>query len=120
MQRVWSFTTRLSNDRFDLADSVVSSAQQFRDFLADLVYIGPLRDYPERQYVFGGSFSENVGKSGKMVPDILFTHREVLKQVGDVFERFHLRYELELATGSTDSLEDVFALRLRIRHQESV
>jgi hypothetical protein len=115
LQRVWSFAARFPGNPLDASQIAVAVGQQMREFLAQLVYIGPLREFPERQYVFGGSLTENVGKSGRMVPDILFTHRAVIDQVNEQFDRFRLGYDLELATGGTESLEDVFALRLKDR-----
>jgi len=37
-----------------------------------MIYIGPLRDYPERHYIFSGNLAEHVGKSGKMAGDTLY------------------------------------------------
>jgi AAA15 family ATPase/GTPase len=85
-----------------------------RQFIENTIYIGPLRDYPERHYIYSGNLSDHVGKTGKMVPDVLFKNPEVLNSVNRQLERFNLRYELKVRSSGNDEVEmhDVFALRL--------
>jgi predicted ATPase len=61
-----------------------------------------------------GNLSKEVGKSGKMLPDVLFKNSELLKQVNEQFERFKLGYELKVSSFSDETSEtsDLFALRL--------
>jgi len=93
---------------------VVVAANLLQSALENTIYIGPLRDYPERHYIFSGNLSEQVGKSGKMVPDVLFKRRDLLDQVNQQLEAFGLGYELKVSSvNDLDSdLQDVFALRL--------
>ncbi|GET42902.1 hypothetical protein MiSe_77200 [Microseira wollei NIES-4236] len=99
----------------NLTQIALSASEMFRHCLESLIYIGPLREYPERLYVLSGNSSQQVGKSGKMVSDILFRNPELLKQVNEQLERFGLGYELKVASYTnkeTSELSDVFALRL--------
>ncbi|MBD2184326.1 AAA family ATPase [Aerosakkonema funiforme] len=99
----------------DVLGVTLQACSMFRRFLESLIYIGPLRDYPERLYILSGNSSQQVGKSGKMVSDILFRNPELLKQVNEQLERFGLEYELKVASYTnkeTSELSDVFALRL--------
>lgn len=99
----------------DFSELTLLSCSTFRRFLDSTIYIGPLRDYPERLYILSGNSSQQVGKSGKMVSDILFRNPELLKQVNAQLERFGLGYELKVASYTnyeTSELSDVFALRL--------
>lgn len=93
---------------------VVFAASLLQSSLENTIYIGPLRDYPERHYIFSGNLTEQVGKSGKMVPDVLFKRRDLLEQVNQQLEIFGLGYELKVSSvNDRDSdLQDVFALRL--------
>jgi hypothetical protein len=93
---------------------VVAAAKLLQMFLSKMIYIGPLRDYPERHYIFSGNLAAHVGKSGKMVPDILFKNKALLKQVNDQLESFGLDYSLEVSSISDNNsdLNDVFSLRL--------
>jgi hypothetical protein len=86
----------------------------FRRALESTIYLGPLRDFPERHYVFSGNLAEHVGKSGKMVPDVLFKNPALLKRVNEQFEKFGVEYELRVSSGGAETLElhDVFALGL--------
>ena len=99
----------------DVLGITLQSCSMFRRFLESFIYIGPLREYPERLYILSGNSSQQVGKSGKMVSDILFRNPELLKQVNEQLERFGLEYELKVASYTnkdTSELSDVFALRL--------
>jgi hypothetical protein len=106
---------------YDLASVpglVIFTANWLQSALESSIYIGPLRDYPERHYIFSGNLTEQVGKSGKMVPDVLFKRRDLLDQVNQQLETFGLGYELKVSSvNDRDSdLQDVFALRLFDKH----
>ncbi|MBI3799524.1 MAG: AAA family ATPase [Deltaproteobacteria bacterium] len=53
----------------------------FLQLIKDMIYLGPLRSYPERLYTSSGNVSDHVGKFGERLPDILFRDRELLNQV---------------------------------------
>jgi hypothetical protein len=101
-------------DLSTIAGLVIFAASTLQNSLESTIYIGPLRDYPERHYIFSGNLTEQVGKSGKMVPDVLFKRRDLLDQVNQQLESFGLGYELKVSSvNERDSdLQDVFALRL--------
>ncbi len=73
-----------------LAGLVVFAASSLRAVFESIIYIGPLRDYPERHYIFSGNLAKHVGKSGKMVPDVLFKSDDLVKQVNLQLESFGL------------------------------
>jgi hypothetical protein len=87
---------------------------EFRRLVEGAVYLGPLRDYPARYYVFTGSLTSQVGKSGKAVPDVLFKNPDLLREVNDRMHRFNMGYELKVSSVNDESsdLFGVFALRL--------
>jgi len=79
-----------------------------KDYLHRIIYIGPLREYPERVYSYSGNIPSNVGKSGKYTPDILMKRKDLVDKVNDWFKRFEIRYKLDV-----DSLKrNLFALIL--------
>lgn len=94
--------------------ATISAAAHIRHFLESIVYLGPLREYPERHYIFSGNLADDVGKTGRMVPDVLFKDKALLQKVNDHFESFGIGYRLEVASvgESRSELHDVFALRL--------
>ena len=98
----------------DFSELTLLTCSRFRRFLESVIYIGPLRDYPERIYILSGNLSKEVGKSGKMLPDVLFKNPDLLKQVNEQFNRFGLGYELKVSsfTDETSGISDLFALRL--------
>lgn len=79
-----------------------------KEYLRRIIYIGPLREYPERVYSYSGNIPSNVGKSGKYTPDILMKKPELVNKVNDWFARFKIGYKLNV-----DSLKrNLFALTL--------
>jgi predicted ATPase len=49
---------------------------QFEQFFSRMFYLGPLRDYPKRQYTWGGSRPSDMGRRGENVVDALLASAE--------------------------------------------
>jgi hypothetical protein len=98
----------------NLSVLALTVAPMVRRVLDETLYIGPLRNFPERYFMYSGISSDYVGKSGNFVPDILVSDTELLAKVNEQFERFDLGYELKLSSLSdeTTAVHDLFALRL--------
>lgn len=91
------------------------ASQMVRKFLDEMIYLGPLRDFPERHYVFSGNVTGQVGKTGRLVPDLLYKNRRLLKQVNEILEAFGIGYDLVITGSPEGELNDVFSIRLRDR-----
>lgn len=89
----------------DVSLFALTSANLIKKLLKDVEYIAPLREYPERFYIYGGNPLESVGSSGKMVFDVLFNNPELLDKVNDEFKRFGTDYELRLSPYMKDKSE---------------
>ncbi|NLX95192.1 MAG: AAA family ATPase [Rhodopirellula sp.] len=86
---------------------------ELREMLERMLYLGPLREYPERHYIFSGNLVKEVGKSGKGMPDLLFRHKATLvKRVNEWLEKFGVDYSIDVRTVKDPDVEDVFTLRL--------
>ena len=98
----------------EIGGLVLHAGYLLKKFIAETIYIGPLREYPERYYVFSGNPSETVGKSGSLLPDVLFKNKAILARLNEKLRDFGLDYELRIPTVSEEEreLQDVFALRL--------
>jgi hypothetical protein len=94
----------------DLPNVLMFAADSLRYELDSIVYLGPLRQEPGRHYIFGGSVAENVGKSGRFIPDTLFKNRLLVSQVNEQFKKFGIQYALQIVSSS--ELSGVFALSL--------
>ena len=107
----WDFTKSLP----DLSALTLYASSLFRDFLSSIVYLGPLRNNPERHYIYSGNLTDQVGKTGRYVPDTLFKDVDLLAKVNQQFEKFKLDYELRVScVGDEDhDLHDVFSLSLQ-------
>ena len=80
----------------------------FKEYLRRIIYIGPLREYPERVYSYSGNIPSDVGKSGKYTPDILMKRKDLVNKVNNWFKQFKIGYKLDV-----DSLKrNLFALTL--------
>lgn len=96
-------------------DLTLMASSLLRNYLKDLVYIRPLRAYPERLYIFSENINEQVGQTGKMIANTLYKNPEVLYAVNKQLELFDLGYEIKIANfkdSDTSDLSDVFAIRL--------
>ena len=89
----------------DVSLFALTAANLIKKLLKDVEYIAPLREYPERFYIYGGNPLESVGSSGKMVFDVLFNNPELLDKVNDEFKRFGTDYELRLSPYMKDKSE---------------
>lgn len=49
---------------------------QFEELFANLFYLGPLREYPKRQYSWAGAQPADMGRRGERVVDALLASRE--------------------------------------------
>ena len=90
----------------------ITAANTIKEFLKRVYYIAPLREYPERYYIYGGNRVDDVGISGQMVPDILFD-QAILAKVNEEIRRFTGRkYGLKVSRFYNDSeASDIFALQ---------
>jgi hypothetical protein len=90
----------------------------FRDFVDSIVYLGPLRENPERHYIFSGNPTQHVGKTGKMVPDLLFKNRKLVEHLNEKLSTFGVGYKVQVSSVSAETLElhDVYALSLTDIH----
>ena len=61
-----------SRARFQNADFLADLALQTEKFFSRIQYLGPLREYPRRTYLWSGDSPENVGQKGELtIPAIL-------------------------------------------------
>ena len=81
--------------------------------LEQLIYLGPLREYPERHYIYSGNIVTNVGKSGRFMADLLFRDDEVVDTLNEWLDRFGIGYRLSVKTLRDPEIKDLFAIRLR-------
>lgn len=84
-------------------------SSSFGDDLWNLLYVGPLREYPERVYRLGGGAPRDVGESGKHVPAILHSSQNLEAQTNRDLQTFDVGYAIEVDRSS----DYVFELRLR-------
>ena len=86
----------------------------FRQFLENVLHLGPLRHYPERYFMFSGMRRKYVGKTGTFVPDILINDKEILYRVNEQFDRFKLGYELKVSplSDQASQIQDLYTIRL--------
>lgn len=75
-------------------DYALGIADEVRQLLEAIVYVGPLREYPERHYVFTGNAAVDVGRTGGRLPDALFPNDSLVNEVNEVFSEFGIPYRI--------------------------
>ena len=68
---------------------------QLEQFFGRLFYLGPLRDYPKRQYSWAGAQPADMGRRGEKVVDALLVSREAGKTIYQGRRRGRPRLTLE-------------------------
>ena len=68
----------------------------FRQLLENMVYLGPLRSRPERDYEFSGDTTDYVGQSGEHWPSILYKSWKRAEQANTDLERLGVKYRLKI------------------------
>ncbi len=98
-----------------LLETSFYSSSLLQDFLGEMVCIGPMRDYPERFYIFSGNSTKQVGRSGTSTSDLLFRDPQLLQQVNDRIKEFEIGYQIKVISfqdQGSDAESDVYAIRL--------
>jgi len=102
-------------DYRDVSLIMLTLSNMIKRFLKRIVYLAPLRDYPERYYIYGGNPVQNVGVSGQMVPDILFSDDETLNKVNEAIMLFTKKdYILKVSklSDAQSVTSEIFTLQL--------
>ena len=66
----------------------------FSNAMESIIYLGPLRSYPERIYAISSKDSRTTGIRGEHTHDILFRSEETVESVNKWFEKFSIPYSL--------------------------
>ena len=99
----------------DVSPFTLQACSTFRRLLEDLVYLGPLRSYPERYYEFSGDTTNYVGQTGEYLPSLLFQRPVLVEQINEDLERLKVKYQLKVSKLQYEegpSPSNVFSLRL--------
>ena len=72
----------------------ISSRMSYDHTLDSIIYLGPLRSYPERIYTVSGSHRISTGVRGEFTPNILYNNLETIGKANYWFERFGIPYDL--------------------------
>lgn len=88
---------RLPQQTMSLLRSL-DSRRSYDNVLDSIIYLGPLRSYPERIYTVSGRNRLSTGVRGEFTPHVLYNNTELLAQVNKWFNRFRMPYELTVST----------------------
>lgn len=97
---------------FELDDLLILTGINYKKELSSITYLGPLREYPERHYIFSGSSPISVGKSGKNMSDMLFRNQSLIREVNDWLNRFEINYSMKINKIDDSEITDVYSMRL--------
>jgi hypothetical protein len=97
---------------FDLAFFLTTIGFGLEDEFERLTYVGPLREFPERNYIFSAGGEKSVGLRGENLPGILFSSLAHIKELNRLADLMQLGYEVSVHRSSDSELDNVFAVRL--------
>lgn len=85
----------------------------FGQLMNSLCYLGPLRTYPERQYLISGGDMESVGKSGEHTSQILYCSPPAFRtRLNRWLTQFDISYSLRIDRIQHDLIGEVVAMKL--------
>lgn len=70
---------------------------EFENLFSGVFYLGPLRDYPQRQYPWGGSKPGNIGVRGERVVDAILSARDDGAYISPGYKKRRLTLEERIA-----------------------
>lgn len=102
----------------DVVALAVKAGRLMETALDRLYPMGPYRRPPERWYIFTGTSPQDVGYRGELLPDLLFRHPKLVKDVNEWLDRLEVGYHLKVQPVGTKA-RDLFEVRLldRRRHR---
>lgn len=89
-----------------------------RDLLYDVVYIGPIRQTPQREYLLGKDLVDHVGPTGDRIFELFCQKPYLITLVNEWLEKFNLEYQISFTIWLDGDLytptdEDDFADKLK-------
>ena len=75
----------------------LDSRRSYDNVLDSIVYLGPLRSYPERIYTVSGRNRLSTGVRGQFTPNVLYNNPELLARVNRWFNQFRIPYEIAVS-----------------------
>jgi predicted ATPase len=104
--------SRYQRDILNVEELIYAVSVGYKSMMDSIIYLGPLREYPERHYIFSGVSPTNVGKSGKFTSDLLFLNEDLKKEVNEWLKRFGIDYSVIIKNINDDNVSDVYSMRL--------
>jgi len=87
--------------------------------LDSVLPIGPHRNSPDRVYTYDGRKPQEVGLSGRFVPDLLFNDSTLVTSTNEWLKRLKINYEL-LIDKTPTRYDDVYEIRFVDRNNHSI
>jgi hypothetical protein len=96
----------------DVSSLSVAAGRLVRAELSEATYIGPLRQFPERNYIFSGAPEETVGTRGQNLPNLLFSDNKNIAALNRLARTMDLGYSVTIHKSSDPEIDNVFSVRL--------
>lgn len=98
----------------NVAQLAIEISQRLRHLLERVIYLGPMRDSPDRYFLSGGTLPIGVGRSGSMTAEVLATQPDVLQRTNETLNAFNIGYRVEASRlrDEQEQASDIYALRL--------
>ena len=86
----------------------IDSSHSYDNLMNSIVYLGPLRSWPERLYPVSRKNRNDTGVRGEFTPEVLYSNRQFINSVNRWFERFGVPYTLQVDLFGTDDVTGEF------------
>ncbi len=100
-----------------ICELVIELSESLKSILDAVLPIGPHRSSPDRWYTFAGRKPQDVGLSGRFLPDLLFQDPTLVNTTNDWLKRLGIGYLLKIEKHNTRYL-DLYEIRFLDEHRE--
>jgi hypothetical protein len=102
------------NNFFDISSLAYIAGTDVSESLGRLFPMGPIRETPQRWYMFTGTSPSDVGYRGDHLPDLLYRRPEYRDKANAWLskDKLDIGYELRVRRISKEDVNDLFELRL--------
>ena len=101
-----------------VCEVAIELSESLKSMLNAVLPIGPHRSSPDRWYTFAGRKPQDVGLSGRFLPDLLFQDPNLVNTTNDWLKRLEVGYLLQIEKHDNRYL-DLYEIRFLDEHREA-
>ena len=103
----------------NLSTQTIMLCNALQSLLHNVLTLGPQRNFPNRLYTYDGRKPQEVGDSGKFLPDMLIQNPDLQEATNKWLNRLDIAYKLQIEQANTRN-DDIYEIRFVDRTNNSV